>query len=719
MNPAQDSGSPSSSGAPSNQRKERGAIAAQACDTCRTRKQKCDEQRPKCSLCQRMKLECRYREPQPTKKDKTLVEILDRLTALESKIDRMMPGIGGLGILPSGRSGSSTGFDPQQPSPASQPSFSTSGDTDDQPKFSSRSWYEQSSSQLIPVSSAAHSHAMPYRHASAAHRMMTWPAIQQLLIQTVPASIADMKVLEQPGSAFVVEVHRNMPELPLNEELQSAPFVGMQSQAARTTGGSRVIFQNLTKKQMLDLVKAYFDTFNFIYPFLDRQAFISDTLNRVHTEGFDGESESVIALLVFALGELSIQSARGESIEVYEGRESGIRGGTAEKPPGLAFFNEARKRMGFVYSRCDLESVQIFSLTALYYESCSRHMDFWRMTVAATSACMILVTCNPLIDWTSQQGEMIRRIFWHCVIMDAGLYLELDLPPVGIMELEGQIPLPHFAGPYCEEDHRGNQSSHSELYFASQLALRRLCATIHHTLTAHPASSTDATKVIPSHDKLKLLASQLGEWRSILPAKLQWDEDQPESFPVLQRQAMDKFMKQVDPNLTPQTGHGDRNLFTADLNAQYIDYPYVYDIQVALLRTRYYYAKYMVYRPYVYKALHFPNLIQEEDAQGVAECLRCCIKWPLALSPASRHKRMIPYLFCWSQNFLTILIIVHMTQHNDMLRNIRAQLAGPRFEAEIDATVETMIDWIRDLKNSDPISSWCWKILASIYQLEL
>jgi hypothetical protein len=38
-----------------------------ACDTCRQRKQKCDEQRPKCGLCSRMKLECRYREPLPTK----------------------------------------------------------------------------------------------------------------------------------------------------------------------------------------------------------------------------------------------------------------------------------------------------------------------------------------------------------------------------------------------------------------------------------------------------------------------------------------------------------------------------------------------------------------------------------------------------------------------------------------------------------------------------
>ena len=59
-----------------------------------------------------------------------------------------------------------------------------------------------------------------------------------------------------------------------------------------------------------------------------------------------------------------------------------------------------------------------------------------------------------------------------------------------------------------------------------------------------------------------------------------------------------------------------------------------------------------------------------------------------------------------------------MTQHNDMLRSIRTQLCGPRFESQIGETVETMIDWIRDLKNSDPISLWCWKILQAIYRLD-
>ncbi|KAI4791218.1 hypothetical protein E4T44_12986, partial [Aureobasidium sp. EXF-8845] len=52
-------------------------------------KSKCDEQRPKCGLCWRLSVECVYREPQPTKKDKTMIYILQNLQRLENKFDTL------------------------------------------------------------------------------------------------------------------------------------------------------------------------------------------------------------------------------------------------------------------------------------------------------------------------------------------------------------------------------------------------------------------------------------------------------------------------------------------------------------------------------------------------------------------------------------------------------------------------------------------------------
>jgi hypothetical protein len=53
-----------------------------------------------------------------------------------------------------------------------------------------------------------------------------------------------------------------------------------------------------------------------------------------------------------------------------------------------------------------------------------------------------------------------------------------------------------------------------------------------------------------------------------------------------------------------------------------------------------------------------------------------------------------------------------------MLRNIRAQLCGPRFDEESEETVNMMLDWIRDLRSIDPIARWSWNILQGIYHLD-
>jgi hypothetical protein len=278
------------------------------------------------------------------RKDKTLVEILDRLQRLEGKIDQFPT----QGPAP-------TGFGPAQTAPTSHPSFSP--DVDEPGSSSSPRLDQQSSSSDIGS-------GQPYRHASAAHKMLAWPVIQQLLFQTLPSNIADLKSLEQEGPGFIVRTQDGTPSLPQDESLQDRPFVAMQSRASRASGGERTTFPRLTRDMMGQLATAYFDTFNFIYPFMDRQNFISDTLMKVHTECFDSDPDSVIALLVFALGELAIEGSRGDPIEVYKGRPRGVRGGTASKPPGLALFNEARKRIGFVLTDCDLENVQIYSLTA-------------------------------------------------------------------------------------------------------------------------------------------------------------------------------------------------------------------------------------------------------------------------------------------------------------------------------------------------------------------
>lgn len=159
-------------------------------------------------------------------------------------------------------------------------------------------------------------------------------------------------------------------------------------------------------------------------------------------------------------------------------------------------------------------------------------------------------------------------------------------------------------------------------------------------------------------------------------------------------------------------------MFTSDLDNPPMVYPYNLDVQVALLRTRYYYTKYLIYRPFVYKALHHPDTVTREDAEAAAECLKACLKWPITMSPTCYHKRMIPCLIFWSQNLLGILIILHLSQKKTLLGRVRKTLCGDSFEVSAVETVNLYIDWIRDVKNIDPTARWCWSKLRDLYNLD-
>ena len=204
----------------------------------------------------------------------------------------------------------------------------------------------------------------PYRRVAAAHKLFLWPAIREILDSVGIDTSEDLEPLGRAGTQWLIRTLQrkfNQAGLPLDVNLESRQFVGMQISRI----SQRVVFSDLTVEHMQNVSSVYFNTFNFLYPLLDREAFYTNTLHKVTTEGFgEGDVESVIALLVMALGQCALDGSIGEPVPDDSTRRSGIRGGTAERPPGLSLFNEARRRMGFLMTQCELENVQILSLAA-------------------------------------------------------------------------------------------------------------------------------------------------------------------------------------------------------------------------------------------------------------------------------------------------------------------------------------------------------------------
>ncbi|KAF4990890.1 hypothetical protein FGRMN_8199 [Fusarium graminum] len=577
-------------------RKERGAIAAQACETCRNRKQRCDEQRPKCSTCQRFKLECRYREPQPTKKDKTLVEILERLKSVEGKIDN-------LALRDSATSPLLTNSRPSAVYPANTPLLV---DPETQGPLPGTS--------LPPTSPTPSLDTGGYRYDSSVSNISEWPVIRQMFesvgqkppsplgeIPALPGGIRDSTVTLPPDGLQPAGI-------PTNSTMQVPLHLSGTSSSTLNLSPPGVDWGTMQR-----LSKSYFDVINVLHPVMDRQWFNSNTLGSILSNGFQEGATSSLVLLVLALGEMALTTSE-VPISAYKQRPSGIKGGTVDRPPGLAYFNEARKRMGFALS----------------------------------------------------------------------------------------------------------EASHFHEHFASQIVLQRLSVNFHSVLskafgvdnsTSSQGFGSFSGSASPGNAAvMKQLDAQLDQWRGMLPSHLRWHDNQDVAF----SDAPHDTFGGVYAGQPLQSSF----IFTPDLDTQPVTYPFAADIQIALLRTRYSYNKYLIYRPCIYKALHHPESLTREDAEGAAECLKASLKWPIALSPPCTNKRLVPITCFWSQNLFGVLVLLHLSQQHPMLLRIRSSLCGQAFDVEASQTVTVYLDWLRDMKRVDSTANWCWNIVRLVYRLD-
>lgn len=385
-----------------------------------------------------------------------MVHILDALTRLETKFDNLALG-----------QGSTSTPDIATRTSTTYPSSRSSGKQTQGEAVSSR----RKESIELPRT---------YDHLTVPHKVILWPSIYICLMNSGVSAAADLQHILQEGTPWFIrlEMNKHPNSLPFDPCLQS---VRIDTPPSNTGYSTRYAFPSLTIQQIQEYTEAYFNTFNVLCPILNYDVFADEVVARLLREGYsDGDPQAVLALMVFSLGQVAIEGVFGQPISTENGLPSGFRGGTRAKPPGIEIFNEARRRLGFVVNTCSLENVQILLLQATYYESCSRHLDFWRSTVAASMACQVLIKCAN-IDWSTQVGDMVKRAYWACILSEDLYHLDLDLPQTGIHTLEDEVPLPYFHEAH-DSNGRNNgteERSHFQYHFLAMIALRRLIARIH------------------------------------------------------------------------------------------------------------------------------------------------------------------------------------------------------------------------------------------------
>jgi hypothetical protein len=234
---------------------------------------------------------------------------------------------------------------------------------------------------IVESPSAATSDPNPAISFSA-HQVLFWPAIQAALPESVKL------MCQMNGAVYSTRLEAARPKLP------HAMSVDMSSDW----------LSKLSIATLKELSDVYFTTFNLATPILDQKTYFQRTLGVAIDGNFGVCIETCIVLVVMALG-LMGQKAMREAGFVSTPVSSPyphFSRGQDEEMPGLDFFNEARKRFGFLMCEQDLQACQFYLLSGyvdpgwveasrlmscrLFYAEALRPVDWWAMLTKA-SAC--------------------------------------------------------------------------------------------------------------------------------------------------------------------------------------------------------------------------------------------------------------------------------------------------------------------------------------------
>ncbi|KAL2867815.1 Zn(II)2Cys6 transcription factor [Aspergillus lucknowensis] len=551
-------------------KRRRQDVARQACERCRVKKTRCDEQFP-CGLCRSLGVECVYSYRKPSRSELSSDTLLRILGRLESKVDSL------------------TTKTPTSSSHATEPWAADGGEQAAVYENPPSSRYISPSAQDVVEETAPRypqSAIVPW----SAHQVLAWKPVLSMLPEAVQLLVSECGI----DYSTSLELHRR--RLPLGVR----------------PGGKEdpEPLGNLSVSLVKELCDSYFATFHLTYPIVDRTFFLRHTLPAAIHGDFGYDVESCVVLVVMALGcwakgalreasEFRTHSRWASSSHggTYEDKRSNIDGST----PGLVFFNDARKRIGWLINGNCMQSCQYYLLSGLYYAQLVRPVDWWTMTARASTCCRMFWenVPNPCDEWIA---DMQSRLFWNVVMFDAILSQELKLPGCQLDDMAQRIPLPKFVRmkqpsflPVDSET--DEEESFFQYHFLAQVA--------HRILLTRTKTSIFVTSEYSSQSVAEELHQQLERWRNRLPAALQFDDDR----------------------LAPSPDSPGEILV------------------VSWLRFRYIIAKFHFGRPFLHKILSRPKETTDEELHRCTEIFHQIFSWEPIMRVICVMKSCMPLKF--------------------------------------------------------------------------
>lgn len=441
------------------------------------------------------------------------------------------------------------------------------------------------------------------------HRVAIWPAIQQILPVEFIAARSEL------SQDYIGELENQRAYLPMQIE---RPF-GTNSDSW---------LMSLPQGVVKGLSDAYFAVFHRSTPVLDKHHFHSSTLSMANENEFGYDVESCLVLNVLALGCLAVRAYEEGDFGLPSRHATSNRGFvrpdwyelTTGTPPGLKFFNEARKRFGFLMCQNDLQAGQFYMLSTLYHAQILRPLDSWTTVNRAALCCTSILSRTEAVDFDQWEGDMLSRLFWCTLMYETVITQELDLlPHSGLLDYEPDTPLPKFAP--CPRPKTSisvlltdEDDSFFNFHFLAQAAHRIILTRIKQSLYffAEKEGYPSASLTVEMHH-------QLEQWRANLPPSLQFSDDERETS-------------------SPSPAHV---------------------IAKAMLRSRYLVAKFHIGRPFLYKALHAAGYTTDAEYNEVREGLRGGMFWPTTMGLCTQMLSALPIKFGWCCQCFGQILLFH------------------------------------------------------------
>uniref|UniRef100_A0A0B7KNK2 Zn(2)-C6 fungal-type domain-containing protein n=1 Tax=Bionectria ochroleuca TaxID=29856 RepID=A0A0B7KNK2_BIOOC len=474
---------------PNNSKRRRIALA---CSACRTRKSRCNGQRPKCSLCERMGFECTYEMPNSSS---NLIIGKDIFAALEARVEAVERQLR--------RQSNHTGSPSKDEGTIAPSSVVNSEERNGEHTISAPPGMIVISIQ-DPLEADAQSQndktdGMAMSLVKDEDCSFFGPTSNIALMRTIFRAVAYKRAANINNTivGFKTPADANRTSaINLARAFPESPNVCSASGDASNPGGCNILPSH---EQTEQLVNRYFSNTGMLFPYIHKPSFV-ETYSHIREQNFRGNvRRTFLGLLNMVLA----MAAWSES-----GRQSTTR--TTSHFESAIFYQRAQELCGKPMQRgTSLETVQFLLLTSQYLQGTQQSVQTWAVHGLAVKAAMSIGihSKEALRRLPDVEQEMGKRTWLSCVLLDRHLSMTFGRPSA-IPDDYVRLDVPRLV----QGDHIDRTGIS---FFAGTVSLYKILWHIMGSLYGHNlgCEETSDTNMIT---QIFLIQHELNEWQDSL-----------------------------------------------------------------------------------------------------------------------------------------------------------------------------------------------------------